>query len=371
MGFILLMLHHAVMATMQPGQLFNLSTAGATGLNLVVTTNVTPKKSPYYYAGIQGLSYSFSGCTYNAAHTYCQFNVNLTQSPLNLAIQGVSSSASAFTVKLCINGRDNGINCEHHTASLPGLAYITNHQSQGLIRVSLCTISSDGRLSDCQNAGITNMLRPRQIVLNHKGTLAYIVDDDQNAGAVNACAVNQTTGQLNTGCTESRFAAPRGIAFTDNEQYAYVPINNQGPNGQILFCKVDINTGVLNDCEQAYSPVSSPTGIALHTFATKTLYGSYIYFSSTENATGAVTYCKVNLAVPGGVTDCKSALMDLVDPGDLEAITLNPAGTYAYLMESPERRILVCSINPSSAALQNCTPTAENLVVEAATGGVV
>jgi DNA-binding beta-propeller fold protein YncE len=324
----------------RPGQLFRTTVAGTT-----LTVNSTIPNWTYPHAGISSShsGVSFSGCSYNS-NGQCIFSVSDTQSA-SLTITGATTP---IVVRLCLDGYGNTYNCENVTVQLPSSAYVyvTNYASG---TVSLCSVdSATGMLSNNCTIAASVFSAPRRIVLNSAGTLAYVVNENVNAG-ISLCQVNPTT-KLLTSCTQTPQPA-QPATFTNASDIALNPSGTQAyvtdvTAGTISLCSVNASTGALSSCLPTILSVNAITGIVLNPAGTIAYYSqagnvNAISYSAVEPSTGLLGAVQLGVSVNGAP----------------EAVTLNPTGTYAYISNDTSGNISVCSVNPSTSALSNCQNT--------------
>ena len=333
-----------------PGPLFKVTSSGNT-----LTINTTKRAWFYPFAGIKILSEKFGlgGNAFPSDNGYYHFPVSDTE-PAVITVSGPvgnSGKASRISTSLCLNGVGKTYNCETHTVPVvigPRFAYVTDLTSGN---VSVCAISaSTGALSECTSTSGFNFHLPETIALNPAGTFAYIAD---NGNGLAFCAVDAVTGELNkcayTGDLTNIQTA--GVVLNAAGNRAYVSYYNGGTASIVQLCTVEAS-GELTGCAPTGSGFSGTTdleGITLNPSGT---------FAYVANNSGGIFYCPIDKTT-GELGVCHlTGTLGLSAAG----ITLNAAGTVAYETERGGA-ISVCTASPSTGLLTGCVPTATGVTL--------
>ncbi len=180
-----------------------------------------------------------------------------------------------------------------------------------------------------------------------KATFAWITN--QNTNQVIYCQVNADGTFSNcqdTGGTG--FSTPALIALNPANTIAYIA-NARLPTGFVSICSIMPN-GAFSTCQ--IEPFFDQTfGVTLNPA------GTFAYV--TENTFDIVFYCQVN-PLDGSLTHCLDAGGAGFDGPT--GIAINPSNTLAYITNSvtgSPGTVIICQIIPSGptvGALQNCTP---------------
>ncbi|MCE3044036.1 YncE family protein [Legionella sp. 16cNR16C] len=158
---------------------------------------------------------------------------------------------------------------------------------------------------------------------------------------ITQCTINAITGQLgscsNTGGLPAQLV---GITFNPARTIAY--ITGQSSNS-VTQCDVTPGTGALTNCQ-----ASGATGISLPQQITLNPAGTFAYI---VNFTGGATKCTVN-APAGNLSGCvpSGAVVGFAPGG----IAINSAGTRAYITSLGTDTISVCNINAGTGLLSGC-----------------
>lgn len=356
------------------------------GNYLTVTTTSTKTLN----VGIKSTGFSFSNCTLDTASGYCRFTLNNTQSQ-NLLLAG---PATQPVLSLCTFSNRNAINTCQTVNLAERFAYVVNYTG---FSVSLCPIdSSTGALGTCtMTLPDPTFLAPMGIALNPKGTFAYVTTRPYNAGGPNStsvcpinsdgsygqcslstayfkgpwfltlnaqgtkayvangftsppintistCSIDTTDGTI-ASCTsfsDPTFNVPVAIKLNSAGTLAYVTNTGVGGNGvNVSLCPVNTADGSLRPCVSMTDPTfQGPAGITLNS------KGTIAYVANYQVQNGAtVSLCPINTR-NGGIFKPCTALNSPVFSGPI-GITLNKAGTFAYITENKSNQVSVCPIN--------------------------
>ncbi|KTD49965.1 transmembrane protein [Legionella quinlivanii] len=165
----------------------------------------------------------------------------------------------------------------------------------------------------------------------------YIPD----GSGITQCTINAVTGQLGS-CSNTLGFPPQltSIAFNPVGTIAYIASQ---PANSVTQCDVTPVTGVLTNCAN-----SGATAISLPQQITLNPAGTFAYI---VNFSGGATKCTVN-APTGNLSGCvpSGAVVGFAPGG----IAINSAGTRAYITSLGTDTISVCNINAGTGLLSGC-----------------
>lgn len=177
-------------------------------------------------------------------------------------------------------------------------------------------------------------LSPSSLIINPAGTFAYVINQGIRSenGSITAYRINAATGSL-TPVTGSPFAAreyPYSLTFNTAGTFAYVvTLGHPGRhNGSITAYRVNTATGVLTLVPSG----SLATGVDSEFLGvTFNSAGTVAYVMTPGEAThqGRVSAYRVNATTGALMHVPGSSLETGIDPS---YITINPAGTFAYVV---------------------------------------
>lgn len=282
---------------------------------------------------------------------------------LNLTITGVVNAkdpSPRHHLFVCLPG---GTTCAGTNYPLniqllptPAFAYMgssTNTNNNGGMNV--CSVDIDsGNFSKCYTTGTdTNGVdvfqAPQWLALSSSQQQAYVSDSGHTPGIVWLCNVNTGTGAL-TGCQNSQannFASPAGIVINAKGTQAYIA---DSQNNTVVVCNVNALTGILSGC------TDSGVGNYFQTPASITLNpaNTFAYIANTKSGSGSVSWCSVNPS-SGYLSNCTSLGAPFVQP---VGIVLIPNGTQAYVTDAQANAVYLCSVSVSTGTLSACSSTA-------------
>jgi hypothetical protein len=232
---------------------------------------------------------------------------------------------------------------ELNVSVLENTIYISNYSNNSITR---CKVTASGSLSACRSAGDLSFSQPTAIALNPFNTFAYIGSDGRG---LYKCSVNSETGLINAGdcssATTYNLSRPYSIVFNANRVIAYVSNND---TGKIARCIVFDNN--LTCADSGASEIVNPYSIVINP-AENLLY--------VADRAGAVKQCRINQN--STLSNCTNAMNDGYVFAEPTGITLNAAGTYAYITDLSTNKVSECAVDPSgtsSHTLSNCSLTA-------------
>ena len=172
------------------------------------------------------------------------------------------------------------------------------------------------------------------VSISYAATQAYLYIAQIGTPNVSYCmlAADGTATACVATSAGAAFSAPTGIAFNGSSQ-AYVA--DEGANA-IFVCSVMAN-GDLSSCVDSGAPVTAPFFLAVN--------GSTLYSTSTS---GGVTSCAIGVA--GILSGCS------IDSGTGAATGIAATSGFAYIAAS-RFNVDVCTIGPSGTLLTNCVLT--------------
>ena len=239
-----------------------------------------------------------------------------------------------------INASLNPISSDTATLTVASYAYVANHNNN---TVSYCLINNDGTFSDCATAS-SGFNSPSGIVLNSAHTFAYISNYSEQ-GTVSYCSVNSDGTFSNCASTGSGFEFNTKLALNPAGTKLYVA--NSGPNN-VTFCTVNQNNGSLSDCN---TTPTNPTGLRTPQGIVINADNSFAYIANQYNP-GYITLCTVNQET-FALESCHATAVLI----NSTSITLNPAGSLAYVTTSSPNNVYYCTVNQTTGELSDCTST--------------
>lgn len=293
-----------------PGKFFRLT---PDGLNINITTKVPTHPTPYYTAGLILNSPGFSvssgpGVRCTSDGQFCRFAQIGNNLPVSVKITGPAGQTAGLILCLSV---DHGLSCQNYSVEIGGLGliYVVNNDND---TVSKCAIDQSGNLSNCSTAA-NGFFEPKAIAFNTQKNLAYIAE----TAGVKKCTIS-AFGNL-TACTPTGpgFGSPvLSIVLDSAQTIAYVT----DFAGNITTCTIAIS-GDLAGCTSQSSGSSILTDITLNPAGNLAyLVGSGVFFSDIV---------KCGIDSNGNITGCNVTNYNEV----FRNITINQAGTYAYLSE--------------------------------------
>ncbi|KTC68936.1 transmembrane protein [Legionella birminghamensis] len=172
----------------------------------------------------------------------------------------------------------------------------------------------------------------------------YVPNGASLSSGITQCAINAATGQL-TGCNNYQASTrqPIGIAFNPARTIAY--ITNQSPDvvtQSLAKCDVTPGSGVFVNCIDG-----GATGLSFPQQVTLNPAGTFAYIA---NFTGTVTVCTIN-SPSGTLSGCVNSGGAIPAAG---GIAINSAGTLAYITSLSTNTVRICNINSVTGLLSGC-----------------
>lgn len=335
--------------------LFTVNVTSATTLSILSTKNST-----YLNAGIKinSSNYSLTGvgtqCTMNATTGYCLFSANGT-TPKVLTYSGTGPS---MNITMCLDGASAN-SCQAMTVStdvkMPRFLYVVQ-EALGSPSVAVCALDTKtGYIKSCADAQQSDVLGQggQGIVLNNKGTIAYITSELTSDPQMFQCAINSLNGVFSS-CAKINIASTPvyypyyGMPGLSSDNSILYLANYDGSNGGVIACPVE--GGLVSSACTDTGATGVPNytmGITLNAAQTKAYiassYGSPSAVSVCDVAGETMSNCGVNTG-DGSVT--------FQDPAQ---VAFNPAGTIAYVSDTSSNTVYGCSVTTINAsAFQNC-----------------
>ena len=239
----------------------------------------------------------------------------------------------------------SGANDRWVTANAAGtFAYVTNENDN---TISAYTIDrGTGALTAVAGSPYTTGTTPISVTVNPAGTFAYVAN--ANGSSVSAFGIDQATGAL-TPVAGSPFAAgaiPTKIAINPAGTFAYVTNQN---SATVTGFSIDATTGALTPISGSPFSVgngNSPYGITVNPAGTVVYVANWqasVSAFNIDSSTGALT----------GIAG--SPFAATVNGWGLQAVAVNPAGTFAYVGAGNGNPLLTFSIDPVTGALTQLT----------------
>ncbi|MHB9020353.1 MAG: lactonase family protein [Halothiobacillus sp.] len=224
--------------------------------------------------------------------------------------------------------------------------------------------ASSGKLAQIVGSPFAVSGDPLSVAVNPAGTFVYVASDDQDSGGrISVFRVNSFTGAL-TPIVGSPFAAGvnlSSLTLNPAGTSAYVMNANQYGNGRDFASAYRINTvtgaptlaGSTDITGYGSGPISiNPAG----TLAYMTNYGA-----NPDNPQGSVSIYSID-AITGVLTRVEGGPF-ATGNGPNDAITVNPAGTFAYVPNPADNTLAVYGIDAATGKLTpagGLVPTGNN-----------
>ncbi len=246
---------------------------------------------------------------------------------------------------------DEGIDQASITITPTGTyAYVANQRHGGSI-LAYHIDATTGDLTPVPGSPFAKGIVPVSVAVNPAGTFAYVANpgDGRSNGSLSAYNINATTGAL-TPVPGSPFATgniPVSVTVNPAGTFAYVANENHGSNGSISAYRIDAATGALTPVPG--SPFA--TGI-LPVSVTVNPAGTFAYVANQGDFSinGSISAYRIDAAtgalkpVPG------SPFAKEIIP---VSVTVNPAGTFAYVANRSNGSISAFRINATTGALKS------------------
>lgn len=381
--------HYSITVATQPTtQICKTSSSGTIGKANIATVAVTCAYKRIIGGTITGLNgtlklsnengtpQAFSSSTGAAMHF--QLTTPVTQGSaylLKIVSQPFNQSCKITTPASGAVGVSNTANVAITCSIInPYTAYITTNTS-----VLGCVVNpTTGAFSTCNT--LYSSLGAASAFLNSAKNRAYLI----NGNIITQCTINTNTGSW-TSCLSltTQFTNPTGLVLTPDGKRAYVTSNNQSsgvksggggktsgggkvPNGPtpttggVNLCVVDSLTGALSSCVDSGSGLSNSMGLTLNKA------GTYAYVISNNGATLAVysvapsTYIltKIQNADLTSIPGINAKNLNLVASTSGSHLYMNSYVTYDpnNLATAQPNTVARCNVDDSTGSLSDCTP---------------
>lgn len=215
-----------------------------------------------------------------------------------------------------------------------------------------CGVSTSGTFSACTPDSAL-FTEPYSIAINKAGTYAYVGDTTDTGYQIERCSVNSSTNALSS-CTSTgtnssgdsyNFGYPAGVALSPNGKYFYV--TNDSDTDSVDVCTVSAADGSLSDCK-----ASGATGFTDAEAMTLNAAGTKAYISDVGD--GTIKLCDVSPST-GLISNCAST-GDGYSFSGAYGMALAPSGNYLYVTHGSSG-VDTCAVNSSTGALSSCTVT--------------
>jgi len=237
----------------------------------------------------------------------------------------------------------------------PQFAYVANWGNVSAYRIH----ASTGALTDVPGSPFAAGSQPIGVKANRAGTFAFVVseysDIGSNHGSISVYRIHASTGTL-TPVPGSPFAAgpyPTSVAINPAGTFAYVVTGVPGVGvGSIWAYRIDARSGALTPV-----PGSPFTTGTLPSSITVNPAGTFAYVANVVS--GDVSAYSINAAT-GALTPVPGSPFAVGERNMNESVTVNPAGTFVYVASVgvndgnyPHRKdsISAYSINGTTGAL--------------------
>ncbi len=338
-AIVAILMNHATFAD-PSGLFFNVTSGGS---SLSITTTIP--NHTYPYAGIKintkGYSLTHVGtqCS-DAGNGFCLFSVSDTM-PVTM---GVTGSAGQFSATLCLNGK-GPFSCQRFDdlmLGMPRFAYIGNFSESP--SVVLCSLNANtGAIQACQDSGggVPPSFGSNGIVFNNSGRNVFITGDG-DTHLVYQCSVNPMNGMFyacsSTDITLAGYAPEYGmIALNPANTLAYIGDNS----GRIIVCPI-VNNVIQNSCANtgATGVNTSVSGLTLNKAGTTAYVANY--------SPARITVCSVNgTSFSSCIAKTGGSPITFTEPGD---VALNNAETIVYITDYDVGKVYGCSTTPNNTS---------------------
>ncbi|MHB8455872.1 MAG: beta-propeller fold lactonase family protein [Acidiferrobacterales bacterium] len=243
-------------------------------------------------------------------------------------------------------------------------AYALNQGAGGVLvyRINATT----GELTKIPGSLVATGKNPHSITINPAGTFAYVTNydgwygrggftsngdaagDGYRSGSMTAYRINATTGSLTqvAGGASATGREPGSIAITPSGTFAYVT-NNGSSN--VSAYRISATTGVLTPVEG--SPFAAPENPAAITVSPAGTI-AYVVSAGAYLSIGTVSAYRINASTGALTPVAGSAITAGKAP---KAITINSAGTFAYVANSLDNTITAYHVDSTTGALSPVT----------------
>lgn len=214
--------------------------------------------------------------------------------------------------------------------------------------VYVCPVNEDHSFGTCVTSGVSfTGLGPVGVALNPANTRAYVTN--VVASTVSVCTIQSNgtfSGCVDSGVVSPPFDSPEGIAINAAGTIAYV-VNNMG--NSISLCPINSSTGTFNSTCTSFTsasfPFSNPNMITLNAAGT---------FAYIPNEANFVSVCPIQ--ADGSLGTCVdsggSSVIDFDQPAQ---VAFNLPGTIAYVTnEGGLGSVYACPVL-SNGTFDTCT----------------
>jgi 6-phosphogluconolactonase (cycloisomerase 2 family) len=335
-------------------------TAGGSGFRYWTITNL-PVTAPALYA----IAISNTAPTlrrlgsdqFTAIATY----TNNTTATITTSVNWNSSNPVAATIGLnsgVLNGTAtigttdisatlNAVTSNVVSINLVDFAYIANFNNN---TISYCPVKSDGSLEPCTavtntGAGNNTFSGPKGLMVNPEASRLYVANATNST--VSYCALNATGGLVSCTAIPSSvgLSGPSALAFHPGGNNAYVA-NTSGTN--VSLCPVAAN-GSFNNCTSQSNTAAAYTGITLNAA------GTYAYLVNGVTTVYKCSINQFNFRLSGCTANTNAAFAN----GAYGAL-LNAATSFVYVtpFSAAPTQIALCGINANNGSLTSCSSQA-------------
>ena len=327
-----------------------LFTASTIGNNLTVNTNIPGVT--YQFAGVASLTsgFNFTGCTLYG-NGYCLFPANNTV-PKTLVLAG---SAPNPTFKLCLDAAGKTYSCERATIG-SRFAYVSNNFN-GATTITKCSVNSlTGALSNCvAYANGLGGTGGRELALNPSGTYIYQANNG-NTQSLSYCPISPTDGSVGA----CQFAT--AITTENTNNYDGVAINAAGTllyvanqdSGNVYTCSINQSTGDVPTCVLTGSTANNETSRITLNPAGTFAYISAGHGTAIQPGADTIYQCTINpsTGILSGCVNSNATLLNFP-----VGIQLNSTGTLAYITNHGTNSITTCQVVTGTGRLADCSNT--------------
>ena len=233
-------------------------------------------------------------------------------------------------------------------------AYLTNSAANTVTMCSLNTSTAGDFLTDCQNAGASDLSTPAGIALSKIDGAVYLYIINSATASITACKIDRHRGFV-TSCfppfRSSALSDIQDVAVSAGNDYLYV--NNASPTNNIVRCSLNLTGDEIGGLDSCYTPESdasfnSPQGIALDNT------GTHVYVAN--NLGNSITRC--GLIGFGDTTECvATSLASISSTMQPSAVALNSAGNILYVADSFSNYLVQCAVSAVEGLLSDCQGT--------------
>ena len=262
-----------------------------------------------------------------------------TSKPANATItaSGGLATATAFGTS-AISATQGSVTSPAITLTIVKYLYAGN---TGFNNVVVCTLNTNGALSGCVAANASGSIpQATGVGVNPAKTAVYVAS---TSGDIYYCTLN-TNGTINTCTPTVTLPKPYAVVVNPAGTLAYVVSSPSVNNGSVYYCAISPTTGLLSNCVNALSTANfgSARSITINPAGT---------FAYVVNNGGSTSFCSI--ASDGSFTSCSNTGNGFNQP---YGIAINPAGTFAYITNFSGNTVLLCPI-ASDGSFTSCNAT--------------